>query len=257
MSLTAELGPQVPYLRRYARALLGSQMRGDAAVHETLEALLAAPGTLDQSRPPRLELYRVFHRLWNEAAETVGNGGPVASLPLPAREALLLTALEGFSVTETAAILGSTVREVTKNIAHARQSIADSLHARVMIIEDEAIIAMHIKSIVQDLGHEVAGIARTRTEAATMAAQTRPELVLADISLGDGSSGIEAAKDIMGMMKMPVIFITAFPERLLTGERPEPTFLITKPFHPETVRATIGQALLVHRERQQAETVPC
>ena len=51
---------------------------------------------------------------------------------------------------------------------------------------------------------------------------------------------------------MPVIFITAFPERLLTGERPEPTFLITKPFQPETVKAAIGQALFFHPARDKA-----
>jgi hypothetical protein len=49
-----------------------------------------------------------------------------------------------------------------------------------------------------------------------------------------------------------VIFITAFPERLLTGERPEPTFLITKPFQPETVKAAIGQALFFHPKRGRA-----
>jgi CheY-like chemotaxis protein len=117
-----------------------------------------------------------------------------------------------------------------------------------MIIEDESIIALHIRSIVEGLGHGVAGIARTRQEAVDMARRVQPELVLADISLADGSSGIDAVKDILSVMDVPVIFITAFPERLLTGERPEPTYLITKPFEPETVTATIGQALLVHRE---------
>jgi hypothetical protein len=53
-------------------------------------------------------------------------------------------------------------------------------------------------------------------------------------------------KDILQRYDVPVIFITAFPERLLTGERPEPTFLITKPFQPETVKAAIGQALFFH-----------
>jgi len=55
-------------------------------------------------------------------------------------------------------------------------------------------------------------------------------LVLADIQLADDSSGIDAVKDIMGEMNLPVIFITAYPERFLTVERPEPTYLITKPF---------------------------
>ena len=59
-------------------------------------------------------------------------------------------------------------------------------------------------------------------------------------------------RDILARADLPVIFITAFPERLLTGERPEPTFLITKPFQPETVKAAIGQALFFHPRRTEA-----
>lgn len=249
MSFSATLGPELPYLRRYARALTGSQTLGDSAVRETLEALLIAPQEFTAAKQPRQELYRVFHKLWHGMAPMAGEDGLVASLSMHTRQALLLTAIEGFSVSETAAILDSSVEEVTAEIMSARQAITDSLRANVMIIEDESIIALHIQSIVEDLGHSVAGIARTRGEAVALAEKTRPELVLADISLADGSSGIDAVKDILGVMDVPVIFITAFPERLLTGERPEPTYLITKPFEPETVTATIGQALFVHRER--------
>jgi len=198
----------------------------------------------------------VFHRLWHGLESVGANPGMVASLSLHTRQALLLTAVEDFTIAQTAAILDSSVEAVTAEIAAARQAIADSLQANVMIIEDESIIALHIKSIVEDLGHEVTGIARTRTEAAAMAARTRPQLVVADIRLADGSSGIDAVKDILALMDVPVIFITAFPERLLTGERPEPTYLITKPFNPETVTATIGQALLFHREHGASETAP-
>jgi CheY-like chemotaxis protein len=250
MSLKAALGPELPFLRRYARALTGSQSLGDAAVRETLEALLAAPDEFDADVAPRFELYRIFHKLW-QGLEPVGrSGGIVGSLATHTRQSLLLTAVEGFSIDEAAQILDSDVDDVAAEIAVARQAIAESLQAQVMIIEDESIIALHIKSIVDGLGHAVTGIARTRNEAVDLARRLRPELVLADISLADGSSGIDAVKDILEIMDVPVIFITAFPERLLTGERPEPTYLITKPFEPETVTATIGQALLFHRELQ-------
>jgi CheY-like chemotaxis protein len=256
MSVKAAVGPELPFLRRYARAVTGSQRLGDAAVREVLEALLAAPEEFDAFRPARVELYRLFHKLWHPVSaliEPSPDDGLVARLPMASRQALLLSAVEGFSTHETADILGSDVATVATDIRAARQSISDSLKAAVMIIEDEAIIALHIRSIVESLGHSVTGIARTRVEAVALAERTRPELVLADISLADGSSGIDAVKDILGAMSVPVIFITAFPERLLTGERPEPTYLITKPFEPETVIATIGQALIVHRERTAAE----
>ena len=254
MSLKNALMPELPFLRRYARAMTGSQTLGDAAVRETLEALLLAPKEFDLAKPARFELYRVFHKLWRGMAGIGRNAGPIASLAVHARQSLLLTAVEGFSIAETAAILHSTIDEVTNEIAAARQAITDDLQATVMIIEDESIIALHIKSIVEALGHSVAGVARTRHEAVELAGRVRPELVLADISLADGSSGIDAVKDILGVMDVPVIFITAFPERLLTGERPEPTYLITKPFEPETVTATIGQALLVYREMDSTRT---
>jgi DNA-directed RNA polymerase specialized sigma24 family protein/CheY-like chemotaxis protein len=252
MSLREAVGPELPFLRRYARALTGSQRLGDGAVREVLEALLLAPDELAADKPARFELYRIFHQLWQPALDLDQSPtaeGLVTGLPMHSRQALLLTAVEGFSIHEAAAMTGRSADAISADIAAARQSITDCLQAAVMIIEDEAIIALHIRSIVEGLGHSVTGIARTRTEAVALAERTRPELVLADISLADGSSGIDAVKDILSAMSVPVIFITAFPERLLTGDRPEPTYLITKPFEPETVIATIGQALIVYRER--------
>ena len=256
MSIKAALGPELPFLRRYARALTGSQTLGDAAVREVLEALLLAPDEFDSAAPPRMELYRVFHKMWQGMGSVGRETGLIASLSVHSRQSLLLTAIEGFSIREASVILDSNTDDVTAQIAAARDLITQSLRANVMIIEDESIIALHIQSIVEDLGHSIAGIARTRSEAVDLAGRTQPELVLADISLADGSSGIDAVKDILAVMNVPVIFITAFPERLLTGERPEPTYLITKPFEPETVAATIGQALFVHREKHAASPAP-
>jgi CheY-like chemotaxis protein len=261
MSLRDAISSELPFLRRYARALTGSQEVGDAAVRGTLEALLQMPHEFDLTQPTKVEFFHVFHKLWN--AETLaplsikGRSGVVAQLPVQTREALLLTAIESFSISETAAILSLSKAEVQDHVMHARIVIDDALIATVMIIEDESIIALHLKSIVEALGHNVIGVVRTRDEAVTMAQSRKPELVLADISLADGSSGIDAVKDILEMQPVPVIFITAFPERLLTGERPEPTYLITKPFEPETVLATIGQALLVHRETTGADADAC
>jgi CheY-like chemotaxis protein len=253
MSLREALVAELPFLRRYARALTGSQSLGDAAVREMLEALLEAPDEFDSDKPVRAELFRIFHHLWNpEIVGTLaskGRSGVIAQFPVTMRQSLLLTAVEGFSEEEAAAILGIEVDQVGELVGDARSAIEDALSAEVLIIEDESIIAMHIKQIVESLGHTVVGIVRTHREAVAAAKEKRPELVLADISLADGSSGIDAVKEILAEQDVPVIFITAFPERLLTGSRPEPTYLITKPFEPETVVATIGQALLLHREQ--------
>jgi DNA-directed RNA polymerase specialized sigma24 family protein len=251
MSFKQQLASELPYLRRYARALTGSQKLGDAAVRETLEAILEALDEWNEDIPVKVELFRTFHKIWNSAMlaplETKGRSGMIAQFPIERRQSLLLATVEGFTADDAALILGTSANAVNSHVEAAQAAIADALSAKVLIIEDESIIALHIKQIVESLGHQAIAIVRTRSEAVAHAKVDPPELILADINLADGSSGIDAVKDILAELSVPVIFITAYPERLLTGERPEPTYLITKPFEPETVIATIGQALLMHR----------
>lgn len=256
MSLGQDLAPHLPFLRRYARALTGSQAHGDAFVRATLEAIVAAPDDFPRDVDPRLGLYRTFHAIWSSANieenvdsddvddthEGIAKARLARITPL-SRQALLLTAMEGFTPEDAGYLIGAEANEVDSLVAEALSEIERQTHAEVLIIEDEPIIAMDIETIVRDLGHEVVGVAVTRDEAVSQALARRPGLVLADIQLADDSSGIDAVKDILGEFQVPVIFITAFPERLLTGERPEPTFLITKPFQRSTVKAAIAQAL--------------
>lgn len=263
MSLLARLAPHLPYVRRYARALTGDQTTGDQYVRVALEALAAGERTLDAGLSPRVALYHVFHAIWCttgaqleaplETEESL-TGDPrqrLLRIAPRSRQAFLLTALEGFTPSEAAQILDTDFEEVDQLISQAQHEIDAELATEVLIIEDEPVIAADIEALVTELGHKVVDIAATRTEAVEAAARHRPGLVLADIQLADGSSGIDAVKDILARFDVPVIFITAFPERLLTGERPEPTFLITKPFQPETVKAAIGQALFFHPSRQR------
>jgi CheY-like chemotaxis protein/DNA-directed RNA polymerase specialized sigma24 family protein len=259
MSMTATLGPHLPYLRRYARALTGSQASGDAYVRASLEALLDGNAELATDVPPRIALYRLFHVLWSSSGKyegaTAAKGGVEGRLQslLPTnREALLLTAVEGFTVPEVAKILGWSESDVEQAITAALKSIDRDLESRVLIIEDETIIALDIENLVTEMGHKVTGIATTRDDAIRMAKEQKPDIILTDIQLADGSSGIDAAVAILKDFDIPVIFITAYPERLLTGERPEPTYLITKPFSRDTVRATLGQALFFHRSMAPA-----
>ncbi len=256
MSLGQQLAPHLPFLRRYGRALTGSQSHGDKYVRATLEAIVAAPDQFPRDVEPRLGLYRMFQGIWASAnydeagVESVGETGQesVARARLSritplSRQALLLTAMEGFTPEDAAYLIEVDDDEIEALVAEALREIEKQTHARVLIIEDEPMIAMDIETIVRDLGHDVTGVAVTRDEAVALAMEDRPGLVLADIQLADDSSGIDAVKDILAEFEVPVIFITAFPERLLTGERPEPTFLITKPFQRSTVKAAISQAL--------------
>jgi DNA-directed RNA polymerase specialized sigma24 family protein len=262
MSLLARLAPHLPYVRRYARALTGDQVTGDQYVRVALEALAAGERTLDPGMSPRVALYHVFHAIWcttgaqlespmDDDDRPADAGRRLMRIAPRSRQAFLLTALEGFTPSEAAQILDTNFEEVDRLIAEAQAEIDAELATDVLIIEDEPVIAADIEALVRELGHKVLDIAATRGEAVDAVARHRPGLVLADIQLADGSSGIDAVKDILGRFDVPVIFITAFPERLLTGERPEPTFLITKPFQPETVKAAIGQALFFHPGRKK------
>ena len=256
MSLGQQLAPHLPFLRRYGRALTGSQEQGDRYVRAALEAIVAAPEEFPRDVDPRLGLYRTFQVIWqttNDSPSSLADGdgdGPeaiararLARMTPLSRQALLLTAMEGFSVEDAAYLIDVDADDVDDLVNQALAEIEKQTRARVLIIEDEPIIAMDIETIVRDLGHEVTGVAVTRDEAVAAALADRPGLLLADIQLADDSSGVDAVKDILAEFQVPVIFITAFPERLLTGERPEPTFLITKPFQRSTVKAAISQAL--------------
>lgn len=249
-SIVAE---NLPYLRRYARALTGSQDTGDRYAAATLETILEDPVALDRATGPKIALFRAFHLVWTSAGAPLGDPDTemsrkaqdhMATLTPNSREALLLHAIEGFGYAEVGQIMQMTALQAEELIGIAKAEMANSVAGSVLIIEDEAIIAMDIQMIVAEIGHRVTGIARTRRQAVDLAARERPDLILADIQLADQSSGIDAVNDIMAQFDdVPVIFITAFPERLLTGKKPEPAFLIAKPYSEAQVRSAVSQAM--------------
>jgi len=262
MTMTETLAPHLPYLRRYARALMGTQELGDAQVRRTLSALLSGARKLPEGVSPKLGLYRVFHSMWSgdsnstqaapQTGETARPDNLLKAIGAPGRSALLLTSVEAFSLEETGFILDKSPEAVEQSILEAQSVIDRLLASRVLIIEDEPIIALDLENLLTELGHNVVATAATRDEAVAKARSERPGLVLADINLGEGGSGIDAVSEILESFDIPVIFVTAYPERLLTGERPEPTYLIAKPFLPETIQATVSQALFFHPENSAA-----
>ncbi len=243
-----------PYLRRYARALTGSQREGDDLVRTAMERMLDGSVKLDEDIPLRTSLYKALHQVWDVSSapgvvETRADQRLQVMSP-DRRAALLLVGVEGFSQSEAAQVLSISDEELAKRLSSAEADIDSQLVTDVLIIEDEPIIALDLTRLVRELGHNVVGVATTRDEAIEISRQASPGLILADIRLADGSSGIDAATQILQEFDLPVIFITAFPEHLLTGERPEPAFLITKPFREEAVKAIIAQALFFHNPRE-------
>lgn len=259
MSLTARVAAHLPYLRRYARAVTGSQTSGDAYVAAVLEALIADVSMFPDSGDDRVSLYKLFVALFDTTSIDIPPisspfawerraAANLAAVPTRARHAFLLTTVEGFSREQAAEILGVDEVDLDALVGKASEEISRQVATDVMIIEDEPLIALDIEQMVEELGHRVTGTARTHAEAVELFGRTNPKMVLADIQLADGSSGIEAVNEILKVDTIPVIFITAFPERLLTGERPEPAFLVTKPFNPDMVKALISQALFFNEQ---------
>lgn len=252
VDLSATVARHLPYLRRYARALTGNQSSGDRYAVAVLESIVADPGLLAAHAEPKVSLFAVFHSIWSTSGAPVAEADDLisgaaqarlAELTLNSREALLNT-VEGFDQAQVAEIMGLDVAEAQHLINVAVEEMERSVRGSVLVIEDEAIIAMDIAAIVEGMGHRVTSNARTRAEAVDMAAAEPPDLILADIQLADNSSGVDAVNDILAQFgAIPVIFITAFPERLLTGERPEPAFLINKPYTEEQVRSAVSQAM--------------
>jgi CheY-like chemotaxis protein len=228
----------LPYARRYARALTGSQPRGDLLVAESLRELISAPV---DDLTARHGLYNWVTRRFNIAL--VDPGAVEGGLTAQQRQLLLLTSLEEIPVEDAAPIVALDVDEATAQLRQARERLRAAAATDVLIIEDEPIIAMDIEELVLGCGHRVVGVASTEADAVKIAQKTRPGLILADINLGVGGDGTSAVSRILKHHYAPVIFVTAYPERLLTGETVEPAFVITKPFEPLTLAIATYQAV--------------
>jgi CheY-like chemotaxis protein/DNA-directed RNA polymerase specialized sigma24 family protein len=252
--LKADLAAIIPFLRRYARALSGSQVAGDELALATLEAVISAPAQLEDAVSVKVALFRAFHARWaSSGAPGVAVPGNtlearahrrLSQLGANTREALLLRCVEGFSVEDVAKILGVAKDDAAQLLRTAMSDLAHAVSGDVLIIEDEAIIAMDLETIVSSMGHRVVGVARTSADVQALGARHKPDLILADLQLADKSSGADAVMKLLSILgERPVIFITAYPERLLTGAVAEPTFLITKPYSEDEVRVAVSQAL--------------
>lgn len=256
----------LPFLRRYARAVSGDQARGDRDVAAALTSLAGffASGEI---RDYRLALYRALHRTWRRTGQAVAttdrtpdpdlvDGSTILETRLhelapPYRMALLLTTLENFSSRDVARIMAVTTAEVDIMLTEAKAELRRQPSSRVLVVEDESVIALDIATSLESNGHKVVGIATTHRQAVAMSRHCRPDLILADIRLADESSGLEAVQEILDETALPVVFVTAYPERLLSGKRPEPTFLVTKPFDVDALDVTISQALASASRRRQ------
>jgi CheY-like chemotaxis protein len=255
---------EIPYLRRHARLLTGTQEIGDEFVRLCLELVVAEPHWLE-GKDLRVQLFRAFHAAWTRVHETISESaalgavdlaqrvkGGLAALPGLERRTLLLVVVEGFTYEDTAAILGVSVDEVRHHAAKARSDLLSKVSISTVIIEDEQVVARDIAQIVEEMGHSVVGIAGHEAEAVALVEEARPGLILADIRLEDDGDGVAAARAALETYTVPIVFVTGYPERLLTGTGLEPAFVVAKPFTAEALKVTIAQALATYSAPAQA-----
>ncbi|MBY0336105.1 MAG: response regulator [Acetobacteraceae bacterium] len=228
-----ELVAALPYARRYARALAGNQKAGDAMVAEALKRGLP-------DLPGRLALYAGVTSLTDEEP---------AAPPLTQRgkQLLLLTALEELPIGDAAQVIGISAESAATELETARTALRGAAATHVLIIEDEPVIAMDLQQLVQRCGHKVVGVASSEAAAVRLAQKHGAGLILADVNLGRGGDGINAVRRILETIQVPVIFVTAYPERLLTAEGLEPAFIMSKPFDPLALSISTYQAVTAGR----------
>jgi CheY-like chemotaxis protein len=136
--------------------------------------------------------------------------------------------------------------------ARAQLQATKSMRPVALVVESEPLIAEDIASILEKQGYTV-GIARTGAEAMVQANRLKPDLMTTEIPLADGSNGVDTVHEIQAIFDTIAVFVTAYPERLLSVKRPEPAFLVTKPYDPANLKAVLREAhgtLLGMRERE-------
>ena len=243
----------LPMLRRFARLLMGDQRSGDALVLSTLQCFSTEMHNVPGNEEPKPTLYRILMQTWESPSgqflaekstrrESVSESRQRRRSEI-SRAAFLLTHVEAFSSDQIQFIMGLDSEAYDDCVARANVEVNYLLATNVLIIEDELLIAGQLESIMRSLGHQVTSVARTAKQAIAAANSNPPNLILSDIQLADGSSGIDAVQEIVSSHLCPAIFVTAYPERLLTGARPEPTFLLAKPFKVDQIKAVVSQAV--------------
>jgi two-component system, response regulator PdtaR len=128
---------------------------------------------------------------------------------------------------------------------HSASRIERARRLRLVIVEDDAVASMNLEAILEELGHQICDVASTASEAVRMAEQHRPELILMDIRLARGSSGIEAARTVRDSLDIPSIFVTAHSDAATIGQAmaARPLGFVTKPYTSREIAAALAEAL--------------
>jgi DNA-binding NarL/FixJ family response regulator len=128
---------------------------------------------------------------------------------------------------------------------------------KILVVEDDTIIAITIEGRLKQFGYQVVGRASTARDAISKAIEFEPDLVLMDINLKGPVDGIEAAETIYGIHNIPVVYLTAFSDEttLERAQKTSPFGYIVKPFSDSTLKTTVKLALLKHQAEKKDKEV--
>lgn len=248
-----QLNEHLPYLRRYARALTGSIHDGDDLVMRCVEAAMLAPTRFGVPDRSRAALYALLHLLFDTNGEGRPSSSPhpieraLATLPEPERRLYLLTTLERLTMAEAARVMVMPPEKAIEAVRRARDALRERMTARVLVVEDNPVIALDLQTVVADMGHEVCGTAAGEKQALALAEETKPTLALMDIRLAAGDDGIAVARQMRERLGLKVIFVTAFASELERQRLEHLGTVVQKPFSAQDIRDAISRMVFMPR----------
>ncbi|MAW82727.1 MAG: hypothetical protein CMI63_21030 [Parvularcula sp.] len=243
------------FVRQFARAVTSDQFLGDEIAAAALQRFdySAVEGLPDRER--QITVFRAFYDAWRSASAEGGaafsNRSVLAARPFtaePPRQLVLLVDVIGLEIEKAAALIGVEPSEAKRLLSEERRRIAATqVSGTALVIEDEPVIALEVAATLETIGLKVLATARTADDAIRLANKHRPDVVMADYDLGAGRTGLDAVREITSTLPVIAIFLTAYPDDVLSGDDYEPTFILTKPFDERALRAAIVHGLSLPR----------
>lgn len=239
-------------LRQFCRLLTADRLFGDEIVAITLAEDI--PGENEAQK--RVEAFKRLLSFWAmayEARETAPNFTDLSLLasagapPSKIQTALLLSDVLQMPEKDIAQILAPTDSSVTELVVTGRVMHASRAKGKTIIVEDEPVIASDLRYIVEQLGATVAGTAESADKAVDLITRNKPDLILTDYNLVDEKTGIDVVEESRKVHQCPVVFVTAFPEEVLSGRDGEPDVVIGKPYTLDGIKAAVVQSLTARR----------
>ena len=240
-------------LRSFCRLLLSERLFAD----ELVEAAFGGVSRIDENTSQ--ERVRAFRHLLDEWHRVAAKSEPIqpfsdaaliasaGSPPSDTQAALLMSDVLNLALAEIEAILAPQEKSVMELILDGRSHLPTAAKGSVVIVEDELLIALDLKSIVEGLGASVTGLTGTAAEALQLVGEHRPSVVLVDYLLRDAETGIDLVEEIREVHDCTTIFVTAFPETVLRGMEHEPDVVLSKPYTSDGIRAAVAQGLSMPR----------